>query len=140
MCVSQSRSGAVVRSGSDFGAPHRRERWFCVAYSDMSRSKTVVKIPKFLEKMGKTQNRQPAQHSSMRTLWNNKKSSDWRGVGAESAVCRMDDGIPAGMDSAQHNRNRKERLKSLGNAIVPQASEWIGRQIVQSGLIDDLLD
>ena len=52
----------------------------------------------------------------------------------------MDDGIPAGMDSAQYNRIQKERLKALGNAIVPQASEWLGRQIVQSGLIDDLLD
>lgn len=130
----------VIRSGSDFGAPHHRSRWFCVAYSDMSRSETAAKIPEFMEKMGKTQNRQPAQHSSMQTLWNNKKSSDWRGVGVKSAVCGMDDGISAGMDSAQHNRIRKERLKALGNAIVPQASEWVGRQIVQSGLIDDLID
>ncbi len=64
----------------------------------------------------------------------------WREFSAPAAVCRMDNGLSGGVDSAQHNRIRKERLKALGNAIVPQASEWVGRQIVQSGLIDDLLD
>jgi DNA (cytosine-5)-methyltransferase 1 len=129
----------VVRSGSDFGAPHHRARWFCVAYPSGSFAQRRTKKPWSMGQKGKTQ-LGFAGRKNMSTLWNSKRESDWRGVGTESAICRMDDGIPAGMDSTQHNRIRKERLKALGNAIVPQASEWLGRQIVQSGLIDDLID
>ena len=49
----------------------------------------------------------------------------WRENVPESPVCRVDDGIP----------NRMDRLRALGNAIVPQCSEYIGRCIVGSGLL-----
>jgi hypothetical protein len=42
----------------------------------------------------------------------------------------VDDGIP----------NRVARLRALGNAIVPQCSQWVGDQILNSGLLDDLLE
>lgn len=44
-------------------------------------------------------------------------------ISVATRVCRMDDGFPKGMD-----RNR--RLKALGNAIVPQIAEIIGKSIV----------
>lgn len=44
------------------------------------------------------------------------------GPGAVDDVPRMADG-PA---------NRMDRCKSLGNAVVPQIAEWIGRRIVES--------
>ena len=170
----------VIRSGSDFGAPHRRSRWFCVGYTrsmlDNRRTFTDTNSNRIGEPHTIRTRRPPinahvieghatnansldelrTERSGLLEAFNNvppytgSKSrtmgrSDtgtgyWRKISAPSAVCRMDDGIPAGMDSAQHNRIRKERLKALGNAIVPQASEWVGRQIVQSGLIDDLID
>lgn len=49
----------------------------------------------------------------------------WRENAPESPVCRVDDGIP----------NRVDRLRALGNAIVPQCSEYIGKCIVGSGLL-----
>jgi site-specific DNA-cytosine methylase len=43
----------------------------------------------------------------------------------------MDDGLSPGL-------HRTKRLKALGNAIVPQCSEYIGLHILNSGLLDDL--
>lgn len=52
-------------------------------------------------------------------------SNYWARHEAPSALCRVDDGIP----------NRSHRLRALGNAIVPQCSEYIGRLLLQSGLL-----
>lgn len=40
---------------------------------------------------------------------------------SESGICRVVDGVP----------NRVERLRGLGNSVVTQMSEWIGRQIIE---------
>src|SRR6266478_1418161 len=52
----------------------------------------------------------------------------WHEVAAE--LCRMDDGLPAKLDGFELSmaRHRVERLKSLGNAIVPQ----VAREIMQT--------
>ena len=52
----------------------------------------------------------------------------WQRTPIESPLCRVDDGVS----------NRVDRLKALGNAIVPQCSETIGRYIMQSGILDDI--
>ena len=52
----------------------------------------------------------------------------WEKTEAVSPLCDVDDGIP----------HRLARLRALGNAIVPQCSEWIGEQIVKSGLLEDV--
>lgn len=185
----------VIRA-SDFGAPHQRARWFCVAYSnspDTSKPKekknSNIPSPKQHETHSPTQSQWSKcggrssfhdsryndisnessnsivsndwkraktsismeergsdeygigdRSQSLSTLWNNKSPSDWRGVGSQSAVCRMDDGIPSGMDRSNHKKIRKGRLQSLGNAIVPQCSQWIAEQVLQSGLLDDFLE
>jgi site-specific DNA-cytosine methylase len=49
----------------------------------------------------------------------------WEENTPESPLCYVDDGIP----------QRVARLKALGNAIVPQCSEWIGEQIWKSGIL-----
>ena len=45
-------------------------------------------------------------------------------------LCNVDDGIS----------DRLAKLKALGNAIVPQCSEYIGKLVLQSGLLDDLIN
>ena len=57
------------------------------------------------------------------------KERYWGKTSPVSPLCRVDDGIP----------DRLDRLRALGNAIVPQCSEWVGQQIVKSGLLEDML-
>jgi len=170
-----------VISAAQCGAPHRRDRWFCIAYPHSTnetitrkttKSKTIGRIRKTIiqpknkytgeENTGgknihhirwpnisetssnpgcKRFQEYPnqlqqtiretsslSQHSHWRT--SHSEWNYWKEYQAPSAICRVDDGIP----------NRVDRLRALGNAIVPQCSEWIGSQLVNSGLIDDLLE
>ena len=41
-------------------------------------------------------------------------------------VCGVDDGVPRGLDKA-----RRERIKQLGNSVLPQIPELIGREIIE---------
>ena len=159
---------------SDFGACHRRERWFCVAYpnggsngkpkenrpSDTigERRKTILhKKNSRWKKSGGEKNiwNQRRNNSQNFVTYPNKSSVQkqsidpfrveskrrfkrgdsknagehprnyWKENEAQSPLCNVDDGIS----------QRVARLKALGNAIVPQCSEWIGEQIWKSGIL-----
>jgi len=109
---------SIIRSGADFGAPHSRERWFCVAYP--------YKVG--LQKKGsKFKTTGIIQCRELDTSFHGKKGNYWKETTCPKPVlCRMGDGVS----------DRVARLKALGNAIVPQSSEFIGRLIHQSGLLN----
>ena len=109
-----------IISARDFGAPHRRDRWFCVAWpsSDadgpsLQRNRVSVGIQK--------------KHSQLNLSIDTKRrtSNYWERFEAPSSLCRVSDGVPDWI----------HRLKALGNAIVPQCSEYVGRMILKSGLL-----
>jgi DNA (cytosine-5)-methyltransferase 1 len=96
---------------SDVGAPHRRERIWIVAYPGRESSTLLAYA---------NSERWNGRSGVFRERWSRELTdSSWWAV--EPDVGRVAHGIPA----------RVDRLKGLGNAVVPQIAEWIGRRIVE---------
>ena len=97
----------------EFGLPHRRARCFVVAYPDKNRNRSQKQI-------------------CSRWAINNKilyrEKAYWEGRIIESRIRRGNNGIP----------NMVDRIKALGNSIVPQCSQYIGECILKSGLMEEI--
>ena len=102
---------------SSVGAPHRRERVFIVANTN-SKRRTSDSIQAQVDAEGLCQPEAWRGNGP-----NVQQLSGVHGVRSRlfppSGVCRMDDGLPQNVD----------RLRGLGNAVVPQVAEWIGRRV-----------
>lgn len=119
-----------------FGAHHRRDRLFLVAYANGYGLR-----PQQKQQPGCSASEIPDAHGPSRRLadangqrqlqqgrslevfrgWSVDSRSENRGTWApEPGVGRVADGIP----------HRVDRLRGLGNAVVPQIAEWIGRRIL----------
>ena len=125
---------------SAFGAPHRRDRVFIVAYPNGARCETQRAQPTGSEQPkfgghGEIQHVADPQECGGRTglcedgtpriRWDGLANSGDSFGGfwaAEPDVGRVAYGVP----------NRVDRLRALGNAIVPQIAEHVGRMIVQT--------
>jgi DNA (cytosine-5)-methyltransferase 1 len=116
-----------VLPASAFGAPHRRERVFIVAYT---RGKFGIDTQLFSKDSGdfdawwEDANKWGIDRivPEMGTKIVPGLARSWKEINTKSKVCRMVDGVPDGLD----------RLKSLGNAVVPPVVEWIAKRIVQA--------
>jgi len=105
----------AIISAKQFGAPHLRKRVFIVAYSS-SKSSQRNRIPFRLQK-------KPAKAID---LLHRTGAAYWEKTKAPPPVCGAHDGVS----------NRLDRLRALGNAIVPQCSEWVGQKIWESGWLE----
>lgn len=106
-----------------FGAPHIRDRIFIVAYpnshyginSDEIKSSNRDRAPE----IGKVLHQGEEKRDSGKRIFSGYiDASVW--WDCEPAMDRVADGVPDQMD----------RLRVLGNAVVPQVAEWIGRRII----------
>lgn len=106
----------VVIPACAVNAPHRRDRVWVVA--DITRNTCGVG----LERLSR---RRTGEIATDRPEWD----IPWLEVAAR--LCRVDDGLPAELDGLKlsKSKHREERLKSLGNSIVPQVAEQIMRAI-----------
>jgi DNA (cytosine-5)-methyltransferase 1 len=97
-----------VVSACAFGAPHTRRRLFAVAYPHGSRESVLA----FDEEVAGV----------------STPTADGRhGWLPSPDDVRADDGVP----------HRVERLRALGNAVVPQVAEFIGQQLLAACLVEE---
>lgn len=100
-------------SAGEVGAPHRRVRWWLLAYAD-SRRCDGIGVPES-SRLESKRGDQPDRCRSVREL---KHSAKWQAWEVEPELDRMVDGLSFGVD----------RLRGLGNAVVPlQAREAFKR-------------
>jgi DNA (cytosine-5)-methyltransferase 1 len=123
---------------SDVGACHQRDRWWCVAHAqgqqrhdggpaDPARAAGAASKPRDGDGANAAhpnhqglEGRQPAGVPERGIQWparpgdppGGRLSPDWRSYVSEPVLCRGDDGLSG----------RVDRLKALGNAVVPQVA------------------
>jgi DNA (cytosine-5)-methyltransferase 1 len=140
----------TVISAAEFGAPHKRERLFIIGISRPADNQgqpagsidaETSELPKS-SGHGNAANARGVSHrrrnntsisdkkrkakkgrnvGNLKTVCGSQNAAghDFRYSEAPSPFCRMDDGIS----------KRVDRLRALGNAVVPQCAEWIGKRI-----------
>lgn len=107
------------------GAPHVRGRTFVVADTDGELLRLVQQRRPRRPSGGVRAPRQ-AEHLDDGADGNAPVPPFWS---ARPRLGRMGDGLPGGVDPAPH---RADRLRVLGNAVVPQVAEALGRAIIAS--------
>ncbi len=131
------RTRAFALSAADVGAPHLRRRVFVVAYAERVQLREQSRGSRGANGEGSTFAGLDGEAQSMAdadSMWElqsggcEREQRRWSGYeswwSAESGVGRVAYGVPRGVD----------RLRALGNAVVPQCAEVIGR-IIQEELL-----
>lgn len=111
------------------GAPHIRRRVFLVAHSHGTPVQRRGILADLARKTAAAARHPPQWEWSRGNARLGAPGN--RGVGegserwsCEPRICRVDDGVSSRMD--------RDRSRGLGNAVVPQVAEWIGRRILES--------
>jgi DNA (cytosine-5)-methyltransferase 1 len=109
---------SVLRA-SDFGAPHPRERVYLLAYPASEHGEPRNRVGSGRDGAAPI----PARGLSGLAMGPRRRAArEW--LEREPGVARLANGIPGQVD----------RLRTLGNAVVPAAAEHIGRLIVEHEL------
>lgn len=103
-----------------FGAPHIRERVFIVGYPsggewEVPNIPQVFRVENFGQR-NKTKRGEGRNVPSVGRENNSGLEREWKDWSNQPTIKRVVDGLPFGMD----------RLGALGNAVVPQAAEFVG--------------
>lgn len=110
-----------VLRAQDFGAPHKRERVFIIAYPNKKRGDGGCYL---------NQENEVCENKEWNLAKNIKSGSEWErwlnavsqannGTISKTDFCGVDDGLPKEL----------YRIECLGNAVVPQIAEYIAQAI-----------
>ncbi len=125
-------------SAAQIGANHKRDRWWLVAYPRCKHGEQGAKIVPRLHRLVKEWHSrgESERPNQMGEIADTKSKGLEGGNGARVAsgiftgpawwlsepdICRVDDGVPF----------RSHRLRSLGNALLPQIPYLIGKAILE---------
>jgi DNA (cytosine-5)-methyltransferase 1 len=98
---------------SAVGAPHRRDRVWIVAHAEREGLSGLVS---YLGPFIRSAQTQPID--------SNPGFDEWAALDRGKRIVRSGDGVPLGVE--------RSRIKALGNAVVPQIPELLGRAILAS--------
>ena len=104
----------------DVGAVHKRDRWWLIAYPHGTRTQRQRTECELSE----TEGQEPIDWSSGDLAA--RVGSDWRRYISEPLLCRGDDGLSG----------RVDRLKALGNSIVPQVAAVVLNRVLEIDLMN----
>lgn len=107
-----------------FGAPHLRYRVFIVAYPNGSRleGRQCQFMPQCPSERAVRAGSTLAHSDCEPKIWTAKPRAECHNWSTEPDVGRVAYGVPS----------RVDRLRALGNSVVPAVAEWIGRRIVEA--------
>lgn len=120
---------AVSLPASAVGAPHDRARTFVVA-------DTHGQFLRLLEQRGPARSPLGVRDEGQAIAVDDGTDGDAPGTSAWTALPtlhRVDDGLSRGLDGSARGADAAARIRALGNAVVPQVAEAIGRAIVEAG-------
>lgn len=105
-------------------APRRRDADRCAVDGKVSYADSAGRKEQHAPTVAKESRFDPRRAHPQRGEW---------GGEPPSAVRRVDDGISAGVDRPRRRRpvNDRRRLHALGNAVVPQVAEVVGRRVAK---------
>jgi DNA (cytosine-5)-methyltransferase 1 len=106
-------------SACSMGAPHSRERLFFVAYPNSERFQALGNERDENDSEMAQRGIGPQYLYPPKIPTGSKEQSAFT---SEPSMDRVADGVP----------DRVDRLKSLGNAVVPHVAEWIGTRIMEA--------
>jgi DNA (cytosine-5)-methyltransferase 1 len=111
------------------GAPHSRERVFLFAHSHEIGYRARLHTDEPPPRCGHWKATEGKSEWSDVELWLRSAFQAGDGFPPESSPARVHDGVPAELDD-----DTDAECDALGNAVVPQVAEFIGRRIMQSVL------
>ncbi len=97
-------------SACEFGASHSRPRVFLLAHAT-----SAGREARSTDRLGNIMDRRPTDSFTHSNLSEARQA--WE---SEPRILGVSDGVPS----------RVDRLRGLGNAVVPQVAEWLGARIV----------